>query len=72
MEKFLITGLGNPGSLYKNTRHNFGFLILDQIAKKYFFSFSEKKLGFVSILNFKKKNFLFKTFNLCKPFWNFC
>ncbi|WP_262887279.1 aminoacyl-tRNA hydrolase family protein [Blattabacterium cuenoti] len=59
MEKFLITGLGNPGILYKKTRHNLGFLILDQISKKYFFSFSEKKLGFVSVLNLKKKKFFF-------------
>ncbi|WP_317168080.1 hypothetical protein [Blattabacterium cuenoti] len=59
MEKFLIVGLGNPGFVYEKTRHNLGFLILDQIAKKYSFSFLEKKLGFVSKLNFEKKNFFF-------------
>ena len=30
---FLIAGLGNPGEKYKNTRHNIGFLVIDEIAK---------------------------------------
>ncbi|WP_185850975.1 aminoacyl-tRNA hydrolase [Blattabacterium cuenoti] len=59
MEKFLITGLGNPGFLYKNTRHNLGFLILDKISEKYFISFSIKKLGSISELIFKNKKIFF-------------
>lgn len=31
--KFLIAGLGNPGSEYENTRHNIGFKILDALAE---------------------------------------
>ena len=28
----IVAGLGNPGREYENTRHNAGFLVLDQIA----------------------------------------
>ena len=30
---FLIAGLGNPGDKYKKTRHNIGFLVIDEMAK---------------------------------------
>ena len=29
----LVVGLGNPGKEYKYTRHNMGFMVLDEIAK---------------------------------------
>jgi PTH1 family peptidyl-tRNA hydrolase len=31
----VIAGLGNPGSQYRNTRHNIGYTIVDQLATKY-------------------------------------
>ena len=30
----LVVGLGNPGKKYKYTRHNMGFMVLDEIAKR--------------------------------------
>lgn len=39
----LIVGLGNPGKEYENTRHNIGFMAIDQIAK-YFDVSVEKEM----------------------------
>ena len=33
-DTYLIVGLGNPGQKYRNNRHNVGFMVLDEIAKK--------------------------------------
>ena len=40
----LIVGLGNPGAKYSNTRHNAGFMVLDQIARKENLVFKKNRL----------------------------
>jgi PTH1 family peptidyl-tRNA hydrolase len=62
MNKFLIVGLGNIGAEYVNTRHNIGFKILDNFAKKESLSFETVKLGAMAEYKFKGK-----TFFLLKP-----
>lgn len=32
---YVIAGLGNPGKKYENTRHNMGFITVDQLAEKH-------------------------------------
>ena len=33
-EMFLIAGLGNPGREYRESRHNFGFMVIDRLAER--------------------------------------
>lgn len=33
--EYIITGLGNPGMQYDNTRHNAGFSVVDMLAEQY-------------------------------------
>ena len=35
MNEIYLIGLGNPGRKYSKSRHNIGFLILDNLSKKY-------------------------------------
>ena len=39
----ILVGLGNPGSKYSATKHNFGFWVLDRFAKKNALTFQSGK-----------------------------
>lgn len=41
----LIVGLGNPGRIYNKTRHNVGFMSLDELAKYFNIEFDSKKFN---------------------------
>lgn len=45
---YIIAGLGNPGRDYEYTRHNAGFLAIDEIAKK--LNISVNKIKFKSLI----------------------
>ena len=60
--KYLIAGLGNPGAKYELTRHNIGFLVLDQLADKHAASFTIDRHA--EKAEFKHKG---RTIHLIKP-----
>ena len=39
----LLVGLGNPGREYALTRHNVGFMAVDEIVRRYSFDSYQKK-----------------------------
>ncbi len=58
MKRFLVAGLGNPGSEYLNTRHNIGFQVLDFLAGKSGISFSSQRYGDVAEWRLKGRQIL--------------
>lgn len=51
--KYLIAGLGNIGSDYRDTRHNIGFMVLDHMAQSQGLIFEPDRLGDTAVLKYK-------------------
>jgi PTH1 family peptidyl-tRNA hydrolase len=60
--KYLIVGLGNIGPEYAYTRHNIGFMILDELAKQEGAKFHNMRLAYYTEVNHKGR-----TLHLIKP-----
>jgi PTH1 family peptidyl-tRNA hydrolase len=60
--KYLIVGLGNIGPEYADTRHNIGFMILDELAKQAGVKFSSMRLAYYTEMPYKGR-----TLHLIKP-----
>lgn len=58
---YLIVGLGNPGSKYRDTRHNIGFMAVDAFAEKENIPWKEKFNGEYATFTYKgEKGYLLK------------
>ena len=62
MKEIYLIGLGNPGKKYSKSRHNIGFLILENLSKKHNSNFllKDKLKSFCS--EFKINNFTYRLF----------
>lgn len=51
--KYLIAGLGNIGAEYSKTRHNIGFMVLDELAAQKKATFTTQKLADKTLIKHK-------------------
>jgi PTH1 family peptidyl-tRNA hydrolase len=62
-ETYLIVGLGNPGREYRETRHNIGFMLLDQLTARLKVRFTRmQSKALVASANFQERKII-----LAKP-----
>ena len=62
MNEIYLIGLGNPGKKYSKSRHNIGFLILENLSKKYNSNFLLKDKLKSSFSEFKINNSTYRLF----------
>ena len=62
MNEIYLIGLGNPGEKYSKSRHNIGFLLLENLSKKYNSNFLLKDKLKSSYSEFKIKDSTFRLF----------
>lgn len=56
--KYLITGLGNIGPEYHETRHNIGFMTVDALAKAVETNFIDGRYGFTARFSLKGRQII--------------
>jgi PTH1 family peptidyl-tRNA hydrolase len=56
--KYLVCGLGNPGTEYDHTRHNIGFSVLDALAIANQTVFESVRYGWMSNFKLKGRNII--------------
>ena len=62
MNEIYLIGLGNPGKKYSKTRHNVGFLVLENLSKKYNSNFLLKDKLKSSFSEFKINDSTYRLF----------
>ena len=62
MNEIYLIGLGNPGKKYSKSRHNIGFLLLENLSKKYNSNFLLKEKLKSSCSEFKINDSTFRLF----------
>ena len=62
MNEIYLIGLGNPGKRYSKSRHNIGFLLLENLSKKYNSTFQVKDKLKSSYSEFKINNTTYRLF----------
>ena len=62
MNEIFLIGLGNPGKKYSKNRHNIGFILLENLSKKYNSNFLLKEKLKSSCSEFKINNSIYRLF----------